>query len=376
MTLYLQSSWRESLDPFYQAHREDSTFALALLFAAVNHFNLGEWGTTDSLIDVVSRSDHRLSEYYRARVDYFRALLDGKNELALAANRRQAQLAPGTKAVYNRAIAANRVNRRQEALDALKTLDPERAPMKGWLPYWGQTVNALHGLGLYEEEREAAQRAQELHPGHIGPLAFEAMAVAALGHVQDLDGLVERAASFERRLGWTPGVIMVNAANELRAHGHVDAARRLLDQALEWYETRPSDEAASQPHRNMHAYALYNMGRWGDAANAYEALARDFPDNLAYQGYMVVTRTKRGDSSQEQVLDEWLRAHDDPYRNGDGTWWKALSAAAHGEHGQCVDLLRQALNEGVNYGRWMHTELLLAELKDYPAFQELMHPKN
>jgi hypothetical protein len=62
--------------------------------------------------------------------------------------------------------------------------------------------------------------------------------------------------------------------------------------------------------------------------------------------------------------------------NGANVLWRAKIAAAMGDYDQAVALLRESFHLGVPPGRMtLHFDYDVADLRDYPAFQELLRPK-
>jgi tetratricopeptide (TPR) repeat protein len=350
MEQYRNSAWRPSLEHFYRAHEIDPDFVVALLFAAVNHFNLGELALADSLMDVVASSRDRLSDYYRYRLESMKALNNGDLQAAYEANRFQALRAPGTKAVYNLALIAIWVNRPQEAVDALVTLDPEREPMLGWLSYWAQLTFAHRMLEQHDRELEAARRARALHPGVIDPFVYEARALAALGRMVELDSVLVDAASFEPAGEYGPVPAMVNAAIVLIGDGRSTDAQRLLDRAIEWLNGRTEDEAAVAGHRSWHAWALLNAERWDEARGYYQGLADESPENIGWRGLLGVAAARSGDREDADRVNQWLTELDQPY-------------------------IRQSYSEGGSYFAGYADPANFKELRDYPSFQEFLRPR-
>jgi hypothetical protein len=65
MELYIRQESREALSHFYRAYQLDSMWVTPLLYAAVNHGNLGESAQVDSVLDLVESLDETLPEYDR-----------------------------------------------------------------------------------------------------------------------------------------------------------------------------------------------------------------------------------------------------------------------------------------------------------------------
>jgi hypothetical protein len=167
MQRYLASDWAAASDRFRAAYALDTTFVLSLQYRAMSEANLGARGTPamDSLTQMLMARRGKLPEYHQHWLDYLAARVRGDNESARLAIMQAAELAPGSKAVYNLAYTAQLTNRPREAVEALEKLDPERGAMRGWFPYW-QTPDNLH-LGDHKRELDAARRASALHPSWL-----------------------------------------------------------------------------------------------------------------------------------------------------------------------------------------------------------------
>ena len=378
MEEYLGANYREALSHFYLAFELDSSFVVPLLFAAINHLNLGEFAEGDSLLNVAAEYRDELSEYHRHWLDYLQAYVDGDHQRSLRAMRLAANMAPGSKSVYNLAFAAEITNRPREALGAAKKLDPERGAMRGWWNYWLRVVRAHHLLGDFERALEAAEQARQQYPHVPSILTEELSSLAALGRFEQIVARLEEGISLlppGSRGTWTPGLAIQIAAGELRAHGYSDAAFELLDSAAAWYSSRPTEEAQTETHRQQLADALYAAERWEQAGAVVHELAAEFPDNLGYQGRLGVLAARNGDQEKAAMISKWLEQLDRPYLRGVNTLWRARIAAVLDERERAVNLLQDAISQGQAYFR-LHLDFDLVEpLRDYPPFQELLRPK-
>ncbi len=373
MERYIRDEYREALPHFYRAFELDSTFVVSLLFVVINHLNSNQRTQADSVLRVMATYANQLTPYHRAWLEHFQARFDGDNERALGPIRRAAEMAPGSKAVYNYGRWAGRTNRPQELVDALIGLDPERGAMRGWLGYWGVLRGGLHSLGDHARELEAARRERQLFSDR-GAIALSGLgsALAALGRVDEVMSLVDEVAAMSEET--VPGGRMTIWANELWSHGHPEVAREVLDIAIRWFQARPPEEAANRDNRDWLGTAMYSAGRHDEAANIYDALLRDFPDAVDLRGDRGVVAASRGDSTQARRDMEWLERLDRPYLFGSHTFNRARIAAVLGERDRAVALLREAFAQGQQFA-WFWHSTYFESLRDYPPFQELMRPK-
>lgn len=87
----------------------------------------------------------------------------------------------------NLALVVGPRNRPAEARDALRTLDPAREPMRAWYSYFSVYASAAHALGDYEDELRSARQARALFPDDIRAVREEAVALATLGKMAELE---------------------------------------------------------------------------------------------------------------------------------------------------------------------------------------------
>ena len=193
MTAYINQEYAEALPHFYRAHELDGSFVVPLFFAGLCEGNLGSDVPSDSLYRIVLAEKHRLSPYYVHRAEAALANANGDRYLGLEHSREAAHLGPGTKAWYNLAYYAMFLNRPREARTALLRLDPDGAAMKGWYGYYGVLAGANHALGRFDEELAVAKQAQERFPDRRAPLLLEVQALSAMGRVDELPAVFEKA---------------------------------------------------------------------------------------------------------------------------------------------------------------------------------------
>ncbi|MCK4557647.1 MAG: hypothetical protein KAU47_09025, partial [Candidatus Aminicenantes bacterium] len=73
-------------------------------------------------------------------------------------------------------------------------------------------------------------------------------------------------------------------------------------------------------------------------------------------------------------ISEGLTGVEQPYLYGDHTYSRACIASLLGEQEQAVELLREAFAQGRPYGAYLHRDMDLEPLREYPPFQELLWP--
>ena len=345
----LAQDYRAAAAEFHAAFALDTTFALPLVYEALARSNLDEFARADSLLAEVRRRRMALSEYHDLLAQYLAAHLEGDAGRALAVIRRAAAAAPGSQAPYNLALTALMLDRPREALASLRSLDPDRGPIRGWPSYWTQLAHAHHLLGAHDLERGAAREMQRRHPALRVPLALEARALAATGNAAAIDSLIDAASALPPDTYWSQGGAMVIAAEELAAHGHAGSARRLLERAVSWLANQLAREPAHQNHRLWMGTALYDLGRWGDAKPYFESLVADVPDRITYRGYAALVDARLGGRHPERRLGA-----DPPYERTTMKVYRARLAAIRGDTAAAVATMSEAIRLGIQGFAWVH----------------------
>ncbi|UCC49175.1 MAG: hypothetical protein JSV41_03050, partial [Gemmatimonadota bacterium] len=360
------------------AHRAvsfDSTYAPALIFAALGHLNIGEYAEADSLARLAEQHGERLGPIDEYQLQWLRAERDGDRQAAYRAIRGWMEIAPSGVSIYSAGHEARKLNRPRETIEILSDLDPERADLRGWYRYWAILTEAHHMVGDHREELKAAQRGRQQYPGLLSTLWYEVQALAALGRVDEVNERLDESLALPPQRGWTPGWVMSTAAMELGAHGYRDAARQIIDRAVRWYRARPSGEASSESHRAGLARALYLAEHWEESQALTEDLAAEFPENWSYRAALGLLAARQGDGEEALRVSEWLAGLSLRYLGGSHTYDRACIASLLGERERAVTLLRETFAQGTSYGTWVHRDPDLEPLRDYPPFQDLLRPK-
>jgi tetratricopeptide (TPR) repeat protein len=259
----------------------------------------------------------------------------------------------------------------REALASLRTLDPDREPMQGWLSYYTVYGPAAHLLGDFEDELRMAQRARAAFPGNLVALQLEGDALPALGKRAETEALLTAARDMAPSGGATPGDLMTTAAQELAAHGEAAASKRWLENAVQYYDGLPAADASTPDSRAGKAYALYSLGRYRDAAPIYEALAADFPANGAWKAWGGYLAALTGDKAVAADVGRRIEAGEIAFTPVNRAIWRGLIAAALNDRDAAIARLRES---GLR-PRWMHRDpVLMKVFKDDPRWAEYLKP--
>jgi DNA-binding SARP family transcriptional activator len=371
--LKLRNRPAEALPHFVRAAALDATFTWAQLEAAIVYMNVGDRIAADSIVDVLARSRERLSVAQRHWLDWMLALRDEDLTRSFAALERAAALAPD-RFLYTLAENARWLNRPRQSLALLERLGPDNALGVGF-GYWYLMADSYHQLGEHARELDVARRARVRFPNRPTAIIIEARARAALGDVPGTLALVDASLAAPRDGRDSPGTMMLQTAEELRAHGHAAASAQLLERAITWFEARPQSEAASMEMRRQLAKATYDAGRWTDADSLFRQLLADDRDGVAYhRANLGAIAAHRRDTTEARrflrILQDLTWSVSRPRE--DAMLGQARILAVLGNVPESIRLLREALG---GQGQDLHTDLDFTALAGDPAFRLFVKPK-
>jgi Flp pilus assembly protein TadD len=349
---YVKGANQDAIKHFVLAYETDPTSYVSLLMAGVAAGNAGQGARADSFYAKLAPNKDKLSAYYRYRLEAALAGRAGDVAGAMAANRKAAELGSGTKAWYNVAQAGAPRGMASEAREALRKLDPDKEPMKGWFSYYGVYTASAHALGDHEDELTMARRARAAFPGDIRSLELEGIALAALGRGTDADKLVAEIQTMSPRGGTTAGDALTTIGQELMAHGNPAAGRRALEAALKWSDALPADSAKTSASRLTRAYALYTLGRQRDAAPIFASLATDEPTNNGWKAWVGYMAALNGDRAKAMETAQKIESGEINLGRVNGPLWRALIAAGLNDRDRALVLFRESGLRAL----WMHRD--------------------
>jgi tetratricopeptide (TPR) repeat protein len=388
---YLRQEHTEATRQFERAVAADTAFTRAKLWAALSSQIAGRiidrsyYATANSLIGTLAEARGELSRYERCLLDFVTAHGARVNSAAAyEAARCMTRVAPGSdNAKTELAMYAYRLNRPAEVIERLRELDPQRGILRYCDCYWPALTFAYHMLGDYEAELGQARQWSHEEP------ALEIPALAALGRLNDVAANLEAARSLPSRShrthGWVYGETQLAhwgalggyfgyVAIVLRTHGHRDVARDVFDQAIAWFQSHA--DAVEEP-RPYVARLLYESERWEAALPLIRELAEESPENTENLAALGKLAARRGDRAEALRISEELRSDRPSLHESARTLERARIAALLGDRSEAMTLLQRAIDMGVHFGFgvWVHRDMDLEPLHDYPPFQELMRPK-
>jgi tetratricopeptide (TPR) repeat protein len=319
----------------------------------------------------------RMVPVERVMVRHYRAWIDGRLLDALAALREWMTLSEFP-AAFQLDIGdfEMSVNRPAEAIRTISGVPADWEALEYSIVYRRElylTV-AYHMNRDYAGQLRVGRESQRRFPGVLEFYSAEAGALAALGRLDEIEKVVEscQAAQVGVRTG-TPGDVILEAASELRAHGHRETSLRVAERAVAWYRARPAAEAAK--YQGDLLGALRQSEQWAEAKARADAELAKNPDEIDLCGLAGMLAAHLGDAVQARRMEAKLAALTRPYLYGRHTYQRACIAAHLGEKDRALGLLRDAFAQGYWFDLHIHRDLGLEPLWGYPPYEELMKPK-
>ncbi len=380
---FVEARWGEAREAWVRAEALDPSFHLAVFYGAIAAANLGDFDDLEARRDRLAAAIPPGHRPAGLGLDFLNSILAGDHEASYRNHRRgvdEGILAPGTMGHAQLVQDAVTLGRFREAVEVARTVDPTRGEVRGWYAYWGSFAMAHHALGEFEEELQVARRARELMgPLRIAPLYPELRALAALGRLEEIAGVVEDA----RRISSAPSVFLRGAGDYLVMYGHEAEGLRYYRESVT--QARADLEREPPGDRDFHlAEALLALAAALGSEGRDEALeARDLhvgfhernphlidpPFGLARAAVLL------GDTAEARRWSDHLARAEPRGRYGGHTWRRARIAALLGEPAEMVSLLEQAYREGLRVQFAAREDPLVMRHRDHPAVAALLRAR-
>ena len=279
-----------------------------------------------------------------------------------------------------RAMAEVQSNLPRRAIRDLENLPLATEKLAGDLWQWPYMLaEAYHMVGDYPRQLRSARESQAAFPGQLYFQAEEVGALAALGRPAEIEGVLRNLASLQRAGGsLSASGVAFRAVAELRAHGQVEASRRIAARLLAELRSQPAP--ASLGRRRGEAGLLMFLDRVPEALDAFRAMAAEAESDgwrAHFLGLAGCALARLGRTGEARRAEAGIAALRDPYLFGENTYHRAAIAAQLGEKDRAVALLGQAFAEGSSYynEEW-HLDLNLEPLRGYGPYEELVKPRD
>lgn len=371
--LFMKSQYRLAIEECALA--ADSTFLEPYMWIAPAFGNLGRLDLADSVLDIVRPRRAELPTIMRVYLDHHEASLRGDWLAVAELGRELAETYGWDFYGYEIGWASTGANRPQAAVAAFERVDPTHPGMREWVAYYAVYGHALHMLGQHEQELAIAHRARAEHPGRLGPLVNEAIALAALGRTPEAEATIHELVAIPgaTELGGT----LRRLGEVFARYGQPEAADRTYSRALRWQVTR-GDTVGLQA-RWERALLMLRAGSVEAARRSFETLHAEVSSDTTLRTsvitYLGVAAALQGDTATARAMEAELAVMQRPFDQGTLPYLRANILAVLGERDAAVSMLQRAFAEGRPHNYYDAIDPEFASLRGYPPFEELIRPK-
>jgi len=363
------------------AARLDTSYAAPLLMKGYILDVKEQWPEVDRIVKRVRPLTPSMSRLERATLELLEADLDGNAPRRLAVSVRMREMTPGSAEVpLLVVVSALYVGRVADALSAIAATDPNRGMNLGAFPYWQWRSAAQHAAGLAIDEAQTVRQERARFRG-VTLMPFDVVRVMAAADDRDLDGYLATGIRLERDAVAPTDTaaarreLMLFAGRELRAHGHAAHADSLflaLAAEMESVGAGPSTDAL-----HMKADALYEVGLYTRARDAYAAIVAGDSTDFEAQGRLATAAAHAGDSATARRIDRRFAAMKTPFMLGRALRWRASIAAVEGRNDDAIALLEAAARRGCRLidtpsKLTVHLDGDLTKLQQTPAYTAML----
>jgi hypothetical protein len=371
--------WEAESQHYRQAALMDSSFAAPLVQLAFRATLHDQCEVTDSVATVLEPHRDRLSTWNRMTISALRAFCLGNiTEGVELLEQRYRAYPRSASAQTHYATALQETNHVRAARDLLERLDPERdmgwrhSPQEVWSRYWWRSAGSQHALGDYRAELGITDRWQDSSAPEWRQVRGRAL--AGLGDGSEAIALLASTTQAEIDVIAEP---MLATANELMAHGHMEAARALAESILVRFAREPVIDGGR-------AWCLARgnrlLGRVEREGKALAIVVKDHQEPLVRLEAAARLATLRADTVELSRIDSALAEQSDqslrnPWKRGAEILVRAHIATERGQRERAVALLQEASARGLfdlGPSQVFHADPLLTPLRGYPPFDALL----
>jgi DNA-binding SARP family transcriptional activator len=335
----------------------------------------GDFAKADSVARVAEASKHRLPRYDRLRLELLRAVLDGDHHRAYRAAKEASAILPGGSAHYASSEKALHVNRPGETLEILAAFGLKRDGIRGFPRLWDTLTQAHHLVEDHHTELREARRGRRGVPDLIDMTWVEVRALASLGRVPELLGVLDECLGQRWTDSANPGRVMVGAVEELQVHGFETRTAKVLERFHTWHDALSPGERSRADLRFDLGRALCAEQRFAEAREVFAELLRETPDHPESMRFLGTTAARMGDCDTAAHWSRTLAELPSDYLYGRHALGRAAIAARIGDAEGALSLLQQAVSQGLIFGTALHADPDLYVLRDVPGYREFMRPR-
>ncbi len=373
LQLFMRGDPRAALGLYERSLAADPKWPMPRIAAGIMLTNLGQSDDAARMVAPLRADRSRLGPLETATLDMLEGLLQGNFAAVYDASVRQARIAPGSIGHYMVAESARRLGRAEEALQVLSALDPDRGELRGWRAYWRERTYALHQLGRFAEEAEAAWEAVRRYPDDLAQRFSLLRALASAG---DTAALRSALGAFDAASGAAGSRAEARVTAVVYLHRYQPALTPwAAAMARTWFEALEPEKRASDAVRFHEARLRLLAGELAEALELFRTFVSEPGLPASAIGRLGIASAMASDTAAASRWMERLAAQAaalSPAQRGaswgEHAYWRAAIAAQLGDREAALELFRQARREGLSIDPRVLAEPAFDALRDWPPF--------
>ncbi|HSN53534.1 MAG TPA: hypothetical protein VLT32_02635 [Candidatus Sulfomarinibacteraceae bacterium] len=359
---------------------EEPGFTRLRLFLTAAMLDNGKRRAAGQFLDSEYVNETDLNRHQAAVVRGLRSWIAGDWDLAFRLFRDELTANPSNLVLQHVAIRCGlRANRPAAVIDIYGGFEWDPAvPAALMILLTTDTANAYHLLGRHDDEVRVLEDLWDDLPPSImtdwGLMRYAA-GLGALGEADRINDILDENSRELGPCNWTRA--RVQAAHELRAHGHALASVAVIQPLLA--DTTPEIGGLTGTDcpwwNEAVAEALLISGRDAEAAQRCRDYSVEVEGWSAAVLFPGIAAARLGETGvAESLAADLAGLTDESAELGAATLARAMIFAQLGDEAKAMELVRQSVAEGRPVPD-LHGTVFLEPLWDDPEFQEIVRPK-
>ncbi len=388
--------YTKALEHTLRAARQDTTFAMAAVFATIVAVNVSRCDLVDSITASFGEDLATLNEFERNTLGMSRVRCQRNWPEGVRLQQRRLELQPRSVIVQRTAASTLLEDKSPSAAAAMfRRMDLTRDLVwllpRGRENFLAAMSSVLHMAGDFAGEHGLADEIAKAGGSPLRVAFLRGRAAAGRGDTaaarQVLDALPPDQPAEAGPLAvaddqlletWipSPGFVRLAVAAELAAHGHDSHARRVASEAVDLIRRDVPAGQQSPTDRYIVGSSLFLAGQYAEAQQVFEALASDHPAHIRIRGMLGAAAARTGDRKVREAARHWLGGLTNVVPPGLPPYQLAAIAAHAGETDVALDLV-ESLPYGAHPHSYVdfHVDPLLAPLRGNPRFERFLKPR-
>jgi tetratricopeptide (TPR) repeat protein len=164
--------------------------------------------------------------------------------------------------------------------------------------------------------------------------------------------------------------MLAEVAEELRAHGHRDAAAGYFSQLEGWLLRQ------KQPSQLRLIRVKYALGEFAEAGSALAIARKADPTSVDYLGLTALVRARITRPGADTIVKDSLEYAVRPYQFGLVSYYRARVASVAGDREGATEYLTRAISEGRSFDIGLHREIDFEPIRGFPPYERFIRSRD